>query len=383
MIIEIVENYLDYRKRTTLITEREKEILRFIKESPMIKQQELAEKVGITRSSVAVHISNLMNKGYIEGKGYVVRKDEYVSIVGGANIDLIGLSHKPIIQGDSNPGRVEILLGGVGRNQAHNLRLLGVDVRMITAFGSDFNGDRLRHNCIELGIDISNSIVVPNCKTSTYLSIVDSDGTLREGINEMDIYEHLTSEVLLSKMQVINRSSVCLVDTNIEQNTIETLASETQIPLFCETISVAKARRIRNILPYIHTLRSDLADIECLLNRSINCESEINEAIDILLSKGIKRVYIIMSSRDIICASAERRLRLSYETSKITSKNGARDSFMAALVWAYTKDMDLETAALAGMASATICSSSHNMVNEQLNESYLMEMMGKIKSRAV
>ena len=53
------------------MTQRERQILRWIEENPMISQQELAEKAGITRSSVAVHISNLMKKGFIAGKGYV------------------------------------------------------------------------------------------------------------------------------------------------------------------------------------------------------------------------------------------------------------------------------------------------------------------------
>ena len=54
------------------MTQRERQILQWIEADPMISQQEaLAERAGITRSSVAVHISNLMKKGYIAGKGYV------------------------------------------------------------------------------------------------------------------------------------------------------------------------------------------------------------------------------------------------------------------------------------------------------------------------
>ena len=49
------------------MTQRERQILNWIEENPLISQQELAEKAGITRSSVAVHISNLMKKGYITG----------------------------------------------------------------------------------------------------------------------------------------------------------------------------------------------------------------------------------------------------------------------------------------------------------------------------
>ena len=55
------------------MTHREKQILQLIESDPMIAQQELADALGITRSSVAVHISNLIKKGYIAGKGYVLR----------------------------------------------------------------------------------------------------------------------------------------------------------------------------------------------------------------------------------------------------------------------------------------------------------------------
>lgn len=53
------------------MTQRERQILQWIEADPMISQEALAERAGITRSSVAVHISNLMKKGYIAGKGYV------------------------------------------------------------------------------------------------------------------------------------------------------------------------------------------------------------------------------------------------------------------------------------------------------------------------
>ena len=54
------------------MTQRERQILNWIEADPMISQQELADRAGITRSSVAVHISNLMKKGCIAGKGYIV-----------------------------------------------------------------------------------------------------------------------------------------------------------------------------------------------------------------------------------------------------------------------------------------------------------------------
>ena len=70
------------------MTQRERQILQWIEAYPMISQAELAEKLGITRSSVAVHISNLIKKGYIAGKGYVMRSGTYAVVVGGVNVDI-------------------------------------------------------------------------------------------------------------------------------------------------------------------------------------------------------------------------------------------------------------------------------------------------------
>ena len=88
------------------MTQRERQILEWIRQDPMISQQELAEKAGITRSSAAVHISNLMKKGYIAGRGYLLRTEPYIVVVGGVNMDIGAVSHAPLVARDSNPGKV-------------------------------------------------------------------------------------------------------------------------------------------------------------------------------------------------------------------------------------------------------------------------------------
>ena len=72
------------------MTQRERQILSLIENNPMISQQELADALQITRSSVAVHISNLQKKGHIAGKGYVLRTGSYAVVVGGVNVDIGG-----------------------------------------------------------------------------------------------------------------------------------------------------------------------------------------------------------------------------------------------------------------------------------------------------
>lgn len=96
-----------------MITERERQILRWIEENPLISQQELAELGNITRSSVAVHISNLMKKGLIQGKGYILQKNPYIVVIGGVNMDIFGHPDAPLVQKDSNPGHVSLSAGAL------------------------------------------------------------------------------------------------------------------------------------------------------------------------------------------------------------------------------------------------------------------------------
>ena len=57
-------------------------------------------------------------------------------MVGGVNMDIGAVSDAPLVARDSNPGRVTTSLGGVGRNIAHNLCLLGEQVSMVTVLGA-------------------------------------------------------------------------------------------------------------------------------------------------------------------------------------------------------------------------------------------------------
>lgn len=117
------------------MTKRERQILDWIIQDPMVTQETLAKRAGIARSSVAVHVSNLMKKGHIVGKGYILPEVGYVAVAGAVNVDIGGRSAGPLVGRDSNPGTVTVSMGGVGRNIAHNLRMLGVKVSLLTALG--------------------------------------------------------------------------------------------------------------------------------------------------------------------------------------------------------------------------------------------------------
>jgi pseudouridine kinase len=66
--------------------------------------------------------------------------DTLISIIGGANMDMSATLNGAFIAADSNPGHIEVGYGGVARNIAHNLALLGARTQLLTIFGGDLFG---------------------------------------------------------------------------------------------------------------------------------------------------------------------------------------------------------------------------------------------------
>ena len=127
------------------LTPREQELLALIRQAPLSSPEELARRLGSTRAAVNVHVSNLIRKGALLGRGYLLpaSQQQRVVVIGGANMDFKSRTLGAAIPTTSNPGTTQQAVGGVGRNIAENLARLGISVSLISAVGRDALGDIL------------------------------------------------------------------------------------------------------------------------------------------------------------------------------------------------------------------------------------------------
>ncbi len=357
------------------MTQREQEILNMIEADPMISQQNLADALGITRSSVAVHISNLVKKGYIAGKGYVLRSGVYATVVGGVNMDIGGRANATLVAADSNPGTVTMSLGGVGRNIAHNLTLLGADVRMLTAFGDDLYGQKIASSCIELGIDMSRALRLPGESTSTYLYIAAPDGEMAMAISDMSVCERIDGEYLASNLPTLQNARVVVADANIPAQSLQYLAENCLCPLFVDPVSTVKAEKIRPILHKIHTLKPNRLEAELLSGVPIREKADVAKAAAVLLEKGVGRVFISLGADGVYAADHQQGAWLENLPGNMVNTTGCGDAFMAALVWSYLEGLDLRQSALAGLAAGSIAMESSQTINPNMSEENLRSRM--------
>ena len=357
------------------MTQREQEILNILKQEPTISQNDIASRLGITRSSVAVHITNLLKKGYLLGKGYIVQDEPYVLVIGGSNIDIQGFPKEKLIQRDSNIGTVKMSLGGVGRNIAENCARLGVPTRLMSVIGDDPYGQKILKEAQAIGLNMQDTVVLSGESTSTYLSILDETHDMAMAINHMDSIEKLTVDHIRAKRSIIEHAQLVVLDTNLSQAVLDHLL--TQYPktkFFVDTVSTKKALKIKDPLKHIHTLKPNRMEAEVLTG-----SNEKTPLLELGSQLKCKRSFISLGSQGVQVFEGKTHLHFPTKPIEVVNATGAGDAFMAGLVYAYLKGYDIKETCLTAMAASRLALSHPDTINPNLNEQSLHETLKELR----
>lgn len=298
------------------------------------------------------------------------------AVVGGVNMDIGGQSYAPIVARDSNPGEIRMSLGGVGRNIAHNLCLLGVRTLLLTAYGDDLYGRRIADACAQIGMDLRGARVIAGAQTPTYLYIAGPDGEMVTALSDMRLCEQITPAYLAAQLPLLQSAQVVVADTNIPAESLAYLAAHCTAPLFCDPVSTGKAGKLLPILPAIHTLKPNRIEAELLSGVKIRTRADAQEAASVLLGKGVQRVFLTMGEGGVYAATRTERRFLPNPPCRRVNTTGCGDAFTAALVWAQLEGLALADAARAGLAAAAVTMESTQTINPALGVEALRAYAG-------
>jgi len=348
------------------MTYREREILDWIRKNPMISQNDLAKELNITRSSVAVHISNLIKKGFIKGKGYVLTEGiGDIIVVGGANIDLTGHVDHQVSRYDSNPGVISTTFGGVGRNIAENLVRLGLSVKLITAFGDDYYGDRMIKYCESVGIDMSLSKKYISERTSVYMQVLNQMGELDVAVSDMQIVERLTKEMIMDYHHYLDSAKAVVVDCNVSSSVLAYLSEYFGEKLFIDPVSTVKAKKIKPSLKTAYCITPNVFELE-----ELSDGEHIEEMMTDVIRQGVQHVIVTEGENGV--TYYDRKLHKKEAIpAVIENVTGAGDAFVAGLVYGFVNEHDFSKSVEYGLKMAKFTVESKTTVSESINERLL------------
>lgn len=354
------------------VTNREEQILGLIRQNPMISQNELAHLCGITRSGVAAHISNLVKKGYLLGKGYIVSPPTYVAVIGGINLDIYGMSVNPVVSHSSNVGKITFSPGGIGRNISYDLGCLGVKNYLLSVYGDDHNGAFFKKDAMTNGLDITYCQQLSNTPTSTYLSVSGPDGDPLVGLDDMASSELISPTFLRDRAHVIANAKAVVIDSSLTAASIAWVCDHYSGPIYARVVSVNKASRLLTVLNRIDTLVLSRAETQLLTGTDASDKQSGLACARRLHKAGVHRVYLLMDgvgnlysegSNYVFCPDGQ--------TTKGRHNNGAASAALSALLWSHSKKMDYRGCAETAYAAASMAMDCIQSVNPRFSSATL------------
>ena len=358
------------------MNETELQLLKAIESNPMASQQELADQLGMTRESVAGYVSRLTKRGAILGKGYILPQNQAIVVLGGANVDMAGQSHRDYQPGDSNPGTVQQSAGGVGRNIAENLARLGEDTSLISLVGQDSRGRFLIDQAIGAGINVQDVSQLSGLATSTYLALHNERGELLGSIADMAIMDAFTPDFLTDKMSRLLSAQRIVVDANLPANTLAWLAEQAITgSMIADAVSATKAVRLKPLLRKLNVLKVNRAEASAILDQSISDQHSHQDVIDALHDQGVKTVLLSLSSEGVIVSDGTTSLHQPVLPSEPISDAGAGDALLAGFVHAQSSQKTLNQQIEFAVACAAVTLEAESAVHTSLSDAFVQKRL--------
>lgn len=289
-----------------------------------------------------------------------------ISVIGGANVDMSATLNDAFIAADSNPGHIDVGYGGVARNIAHNLALLGARTQLLTVFGGDLFGGLLHDYCKQQGIDVHLSARENEYRSGIYVCINNHGGEMIAAVADTEAIKVITPEWLEKRSGEINASDYIVADTNISEDAIRWLMENVTVPLFIDGVSSTKAHRVVNALrkaklPYLHTLKLNLKEALAVTETATYAE-----AAQALLNLGVAHVYITLGSEGVYCRNTAEEWLFPALPGEIVNTTGAGDAFLAGVVYGNAKGIAFPQTAQYGLMAARATLMSHKAVNPDI-----------------
>ena len=288
-----------------------------------------------------------------------------ITVIGESNVDIAVSSLAESSTKGCTPGAIAFHHGGVARNIAHNLCLLGHEVRLMSVFGNDDFAKKMIADCRNIGMDLSQSSQY-EAKSPIFLSFNDETGDMVSAVSDASINDRMDLAWLKGKMDAINESELVVADTLLSTEALAYLIDHCEPPLFIDTVSPGKAMRLVEAIK--QSEKHAIFAIKCNQAEALQItgENDMNGAAKILNTNGINSVYLTIGSSGVIHCFGGKSLSYPALAARIINVTGSGDAFFAGVIHGYAMGVDTEETVKYGLKMAKANCESEDTVNPVL-----------------
>ena len=361
------------------LSKTENAILEAILNDPFISQAKIATDLNLARSTIAVQISQLIDKGLLAGRGYILPKSQKVVCIGGIAFNRKYSLSTPPVLGTSNPAISTKSYGGVIRNITENMARMDVDVCLISIIGNDESGKELRSQIRNLGVDTSQISISNDKPTAEYIAIFDDKNELVMGIASMDILDQITPKLIEDSWSSIRSSDWVILDCNLPKETIEKILEikeNAHFKVAVDTVSVSKAKRLPTDLSQIDIIFTNKDEAISILGMNDTLKTyKLDKITTQLRSRGARGVVLTDGPNGHLVNIGNEAFTSPAISSNVKNVSGAGDAFVAGFISTIRSGSTVREASNMGAALSALTVESHLDVRQDLNNKLLNEYL--------
>ena len=296
-----------------------------------------------------------------------------IVVVGTIFVDIKGHPFQKLTDDGRNPGRVDYIHGGVGRNVAEDLVKIGADATLVGLADKTGTASDVIKHLQEVNVN-TDFIKCTENGMGTWLAIFDENGDVVNSISARTDITPLVDVLDENHEQIFKDADSIIIEVDIDEAVVERVfyyagKYRKNVYALISVMSVAKER-----IEYIRKTEGFICNIqeaELLFGCSLS-GLEIKEIEALVQEKtaqmGIKSVIVTMSEKGAIFVGSDGETGYCpAKEAKLVDSTGAGDSFCAGFAAARTYGKSMKEACEIGATvSAAVITTTDN-VPEQMD----------------
>ena len=290
-----------------------------------------------------------------------------VVVIGAVAVDVKAHSFGVLVRNADVPGRVQVTLGGVARNVAKNLALLGVDLALMSVVGDDEFGRMLRDDLSHAGVNIDNLMIVRGQRTAMWVGILNARGDLDVGVFGGGIFDTLTPDFARERAAVMADADLIAVDATLPRATIDAvvaLAKANRVPLCLNPASVARAQTVADCVGDFALVTANALEAQSLTGQTIRSIDDAKGAAHALIVRGVQRAIVTLGAEGIVYADARETRHAPALPTRVVDTTGAGDALAAMFVLRHLQGRALDETLARALRAAAITAACEESVSE-------------------
>ncbi|HLO02990.1 MAG TPA: PfkB family carbohydrate kinase [Symbiobacteriaceae bacterium] len=278
-----------------------------------------------------------------------------------------------------NQGVTRFYHGGVGRNVAETIALLGSEVRFVSSVQQDGVGREVISRLERHGVDLTGLLRVDEPGGhGLWVAILHKDGDLACSLSQLPHYKFMKEAWRQSGRQVLSGAKWCVLEIDSSVSLPEQVTQDAQelgVKLIGLPGNFVAIRKKPSILEGLHTWICNQNEAEELADQAITSLPEATEALKKIQSRwGIRQVVVTLGALGSVYADFEtgEHGHVPVQLVHAVDTTGAGDSFVAGCSHALVQGAPLGLAVEAATRVAAWTVSSE--------EAVCLDLQGRIRN---